>query len=85
MKETFLKLSECDKAQKSVEPSIKSFERQAREQLHHLREEKNQLTLAQARITKLTKELEQKVTEMSKVKKAEYDLGKNEIEAHLKS
>ena len=53
--------------------------------MHHLREEKNQLTLAQARITKLTKELEQKVTEMSKVKKAEYDLGKNEIEAHLKS
>ena len=53
--------------------------------MRHLKEAKNQLTLARARITKLTKELEQKVTEMSKVKKAEYDLGKNKIEAHLKS
>ena len=53
--------------------------------MRHLKKAKNQLTLTRARITKLTKELEQKVTEMSKVKKAEYDLGKNEIEAHLKS
>lgn len=60
LKETFLKLIECDKAQKSAEASIESFERQVWEQLCHLREAKGQLTLARVKIVELTKELEQK-------------------------
>ena len=38
LKETFLKLVECDKARKSVEASIESIERQAQEQLLQLRD-----------------------------------------------
>lgn len=38
LKETLLKLLECDKARKSVKASIKNSEKQAREQLHHLKE-----------------------------------------------
>lgn len=57
LKETLLKLTECDKAQKSIEASIESSERQAREQLRHLKEADNQLALAQVNIRELTKEL----------------------------
>ena len=38
-----------------------------------------------ARITKLTKELEQKAEEMNKVEQAAYDLGQKETATHLKS
>ena len=38
LKETFLKLVECDKARKNVEASIESTERQAQEQLLQLRD-----------------------------------------------
>lgn len=41
--------------------------------------------LAGARVIELTKELEQKVEEMSKIEQASYDLGQKETEAHLKS
>ena len=50
-----LKLAECDKAQKSVEASIESMERQAQEQLHHLREAESQLTISRTKIPDLTK------------------------------
>ena len=75
LKETLLKLIECDKAWKSVEASIESFKRQVREQLCHLREAEGQLTLARAKIVELTKELKQKTEEMNKVEHATYDLG----------
>ena len=58
LKDTLLKLSKCDKARKSVEVSIESSERQAQEQLRHLREVKGQLALARARVVELPKEPE---------------------------
>ena len=53
--------------EKSVEAMIESSKRQAREQLHQLKEAEGQLSLARARITELTKELAQKSEEMGKV------------------
>lgn len=85
LKETLLKLSECDKAWKSVEASIEGFERQAWEHLHHLRKVESQLAIAWAKILELAKELEQKIKEMNKVEHTAYDLGQKEIEAHLQS
>ena len=43
--------------------------------MRHLRETEGQLTLARAKIADLTKELEQKVEEMTKVKQTAYDFG----------
>ena len=57
LKETFLKLVECDKARKSPEASIESSKRQAREQFLQLREVKSQLAIARTTIFELKKEL----------------------------
>lgn len=57
LKETFLILSECDKARKSAEALIESSGTQAREQLLHLREVESQLTIAQTTIFELKKQL----------------------------
>ena len=46
LKETLLKLSECDKARKRAEAVIESSKRQAWEQLHQLKEAKGQLSPA---------------------------------------
>lgn len=51
----------------------------------HLREAKGQLTIAWAKITNLTKKLEQQAEKMTKVEQAAYDLGQKEIVTHLKS
>ena len=61
-------MTECDKAWKSAEDLIESSKRQAREQVRHLRKAEGQLTIARVKIGELTKELEQKVEEMHKVK-----------------
>ena len=57
LKETLLKLVECDKARKSPEASIESTKRQAREQFLQLREVKSQLAIARTTIFELKKEL----------------------------
>nr|POE70700.1 hypothetical protein CFP56_49090 [Quercus suber] len=51
----------------------------------HLRELESQLAIAQAKISELNKELEQKPEYMNKVEQSAYDLGQKEIEAHLMS
>ena len=50
-----------------------------------MKEAKEQLFLAQAKIGDLTKELEQKVAEIAKVEQTAYDLRKKETKAHLMS
>lgn len=85
LKETFLKLVECDKARKNVEASIESTERQAQEQLLQLRDAESQLAIAQTTIFELKKELSQKDEEMNKVEQITYDQGQKETKAHLKS
>lgn len=60
LKDILFKLAECDKAKKSVKTSIESSERQAREQLVHLREAESQLALTRMTIFELKKELGQK-------------------------
>nr|POF16799.1 hypothetical protein CFP56_66198 [Quercus suber] len=85
LKETFLKLLECDKARKSAEASIESTERRAQEQLQHSREAESQLAIAQMTIFELKKELNQKNEEVSKVKQATYEQGQKETKSHLKS
>lgn len=45
LKETLAKLAKCDKAQKSVEASIESSERQAQEQICHLKEAEGSILL----------------------------------------
>lgn len=85
MKETLSKLNECDKAKKSVEASIESFERQAREQLYHFWEAESQLATTWAIIFELKKELDQKTKDMVKIEQVAFDLGQKEIETHLKS
>jgi len=67
LKETLFKLTECDKARKSAEASIESSERQAREQLHHVKEAEDQLALARVKIRELTKKLGQKAEDIAKV------------------
>ena len=57
LKETLLKLAECDKAKKSAEASIESTKRQAREQLLQLKEAESQLAIAWSTIFELKKEL----------------------------
>ena len=57
LKETFFKLAECYKARKSAEATIKSMERQAQEQLLHLRVAESQLAIAWSTIFELKKEL----------------------------
>ena len=85
LKETLLKLAECDKARKSAEASIESMKRQAREQLLQLREVKSQLAITQMTISELKKELSQKDEEMNKVEQTTYDQGQKELKAYLKS
>ena len=53
LKETVLKLAECDKARKNAKASIESSKRQAQEQLVQLREVEGQLSIARTTITKL--------------------------------
>lgn len=83
LKETLVKLTKCDKARKSAEASIESKERQAREQLLHLREAESQLAIARTNISELKKKLSQKNEEMSKVEQSAYK--QKETESHLKS
>jgi len=78
-------LAECDKARKSAEASIESSERQAREQLRHLKEAEGKLVIARENIGELAKELKQKDEAITKAEQAAYNLGQIEIEAHLKA
>lgn len=85
LKDALLKLSECDKAKKSVEASIESSERQAREQLLHLWEVESQLIITRVTIFELKKELGQKNEEMNKFEQTAYEQGQKETETYLKS
>lgn len=85
LKETLHKLAKYDKARKSTKSFIESFEKQAQEQLVHLREVESQLAIARTTISKLKKELGQKDEQMNKVEQAAYDQGQKDTKAHLKS
>ena len=50
-----------------------------------MKEAEEQLSLVQAKIGDLTKELEQKAMEIAKIEQTTYDLGQKETEAHLES
>nr|POE58223.1 hypothetical protein CFP56_40807 [Quercus suber] len=77
--------SEIPVARKSTEASVESIERQAQEQLQHLREAESQLAIARTTISKLKKELNQKNKEVSKVEQATYEQGQKETKSYLKS
>nr|POF09847.1 hypothetical protein CFP56_73237 [Quercus suber] len=58
-------------AQKGIEAFIKSSERQAQKQLHHMKEAEDQLDLARVKIWELTKKLGQKANNIAKVEDPE--------------